>query len=298
MELTNQHLHKLSEQAVIAARAAGAVINAHRDIEVEVHKKQTGSSAAAQVVTQVDRLAQSKILSILKPLCLEYDVALLAEESTDNGQRLLKHAFWSIDPMDGTLNFINKTPGFSVSIALVAKDGTPLLGVVYDPVEDTLYHALQNAGAYKNGVPIQVPALNPNRPLVLRTDFSFQTDKRLKKTLKGLEVIAQKLGLNGAEIEYRNGAVMNACGLLEDPNMCYFKYPKPSGGSLWDYAATACLYHEVGAVASDIYGQSMDLNRADSTFMNHKGLLYAADKTLAQDIIEFYSASIYKVFKS
>ncbi len=35
--------------------------------------------------------------------------------------------------MDGTLAFINGHPGFAVSIALVAQDGTPQIGVVYDP---------------------------------------------------------------------------------------------------------------------------------------------------------------------
>ncbi|MEZ4955040.1 MAG: inositol monophosphatase family protein [Saprospiraceae bacterium] len=44
--------------------------------------------------------------------------------------------------MDGTLAFINKHPGFSVSIALIANDGTPHIGVVYDPSTDTLYQAI------------------------------------------------------------------------------------------------------------------------------------------------------------
>jgi len=170
----------------------------------------------------------------------------------------------------------------------VAKNGIPLLGVVYDPVEKNLYQAVRHAGAYRNGKPMQIPERNSKQPLVLRTDFSFQTDPLREKTLTGLHDIADKLGLTGAEIEYRNGAVLNACAILEDPNVCYFKYPKAGGGSLWDYAATACLYHETGAIASDIYGQGMDLNRQDSTFMNHRGLLYATDRTLADHIVALY----------
>ena len=42
--------------------------------------------------------------------------------------------------------------------------------------------------------------------------------------------------------------------------------------------------HELGAVASDVYGQPLDLNRADSTFMNHRGILFTTDQALARDM--------------
>ena len=78
-------------------------------------------------------------------------VQLLSEETNDDGSRFKEDFFWCIDPMDGTLPFINKQPGFSVSIALVAKDGTPNLGIVYDPSTDTLYHAIKGKGALQKG---------------------------------------------------------------------------------------------------------------------------------------------------
>jgi len=192
--------------------------------------------------------------------------------------------------MDGTLAFIQNTPGFSVSIALVARNGTPLIGVVYDPVTDNLNHAIQNGGIFKNGNTLQIPSVERTQPLVLQTDFSFQQHPWFEKTLEGLQEIAQKIGLNGAEIQYAAGGVLTACKILDTPNTCYFKYPRSnnSGGSLWDYAATACLFHEAGAVATDIFGQAMDLNRADSTFMNHRGLLYSAHQTLADYIMALH----------
>ena len=58
------------------------------------------------------------------------------------------------------------------------------------------------------------------------------------------------------------------------------------GGSLWDYAATACLFGEAGAVVSDVHGDPLDLNRSDSTFMNHRGAVYATDLDLAERIRE------------
>ena len=78
---------------------------------------------------------------------------------------------------------------------------------------------------------------------------------------------------------------MNACRVLAHPSACYFKFPGPTGGgSLWDFAATACLFAEIGAVATDIHGGLLDLNRADSTLMNHRGVLFATDEALARRI--------------
>lgn len=290
MPLNDQQLHTLSQLAIRAARAAGEIISAHRDQAVQVQHKDAGTSTAAQVVTEVDHKAQAAILELLQPSCAEYDLALLTEESPDDGQRHQKPAFWCIDPMDGTLAFINNTPGFSVSIALVARDGKPLIGVAYDPTTQSLYRAIRGQGAFKNDQAMQLATLDPCKPLALRADLSFQPHPWRAQTLSGLQHIATQLGLNGAEIQYFTGGVMNALGVLETPNICYFKYPKSgnSGGSLWDYAASACIYHEVGAVATDIYGQTMQLNRAGSTYMNHRGLLFAAHPGLAEPIIALH----------
>lgn len=292
MNFTDEQLERLTRQAIKAALSAGEVINAQRQSEIEVQHKQSGSSAASQVVTAVDYQAQAAILEILQPSCNEYDLALLTEESPDDGQRLKKAAFWCIDPMDGTLAFINNTPGFAVSIALVARDGTPLIGVVYDPVEQCLYHASHRRGAYRDGAPIRLPEADPGQPLILRTDFSFQHHPWLEQTRRELNDIARQLGLSGADIQFHIGAVMNACRALEIANCCYFKYPRSdnSGGSLWDYAATACLYREAGAIASDIHGRPMDLNRPDSTFMNHRGVLYTCHSAVGEKITRLHLA--------
>jgi 3'-phosphoadenosine 5'-phosphosulfate (PAPS) 3'-phosphatase len=83
---------------------------------------------------------------------------------------------------------------------------------------------------------------------------------------------------------------MNACWVLEKQPACYFKFPKPElgGGSLWDFAATACIFQEAGALVSDINGNTLELNRHDSTFMNHQGALYSSHAVLAEKIIKLY----------
>ena len=83
---------------------------------------------------------------------------------------------------------------------------------------------------------------------------------------------------------------MNACKVLTNPFACYLKLPKADGGgSLWDYAATACLFKEAGAVATDVYGKNFELNRGDSTLMCHRGILFATNESLARKIRDLLS---------
>ena len=42
----------------------------------------------------------------------------------------------------------------------------------------------------------------------------------------------------------------------------------------WDFAATACIYQELGLPATDFEGGKLDLNRQGSTFMNHQGVFF------------------------
>lgn len=268
-------LSKLNDIAIKAALSAGKVIQKYMNDEISVKKKKGGASYASQVVTLVDKECETAILTHLLPSCDEFDLALLTEETEDDGSRFEKDFFWCVDPMDGTLSFINKQPGFSVSIALIAKDGTPYIGVVYDPSTDTLYHAIKGSGAFKNGSPWECRNTNEH--------LSYVTDRKLKDTPRAVEIEnllnenAKKLNLNGLKEIAGAGAVLNGMLVLENGPACMFKFPKneSGGGSIWDYAATACIYQELGLPATNFVGGRLDLNRKESTFMNHEGVFYA-----------------------
>lgn len=268
-------LSKLKNIAIKAALSAGDVIRKYIDEDVSVDTKRAGASFASQVVTVVDRACEADILSHLLPSCEAYDIALVSEESDDDGSRFNADYFWCIDPMDGTLSFINKHPGFSVSIALVAKDGTPYIGVVYDPNTDTLYHAIKGHGAFKNGSPWVLKSGNKH--------LSYVTDRKLKDTLRSAEIESllnkklEKLNLNVVKEIAGAGAVLNAILVVDNGPACMLKFPKKErgGGSIWDFAATACIYHELGLSATNFAGNKLDLNRKEGTFMNHEGIFYA-----------------------
>jgi fructose-1,6-bisphosphatase/inositol monophosphatase family enzyme len=266
---------QLKDSAVEAALSAGKIIQQRMNDDILVEEKEGAPSHASAVVTEVDRACEAVILSHLQPACDAYDIALLSEEAEDDGSRLIKDFFWCIDPMDGTLPFIHKRPGFSVSIALVAKDGTPYIGVVYDPSTDTLFYAVKGFGAFKNNHPWEIRPAN--------SYLTYVTDRKLEDTPRSAEIkqlLKQKekqLQLNGIKEIAGSGAVLNGILVLENGPACMVKLPKKEngGGSLWDYAATACIFQELGMAATNFKGGRLDLNREENTFMNHQGIFYA-----------------------
>ncbi|MFT5124028.1 MAG: 3'-phosphoadenosine 5'-phosphosulfate (PAPS) 3'-phosphatase [Verrucomicrobiales bacterium] len=284
MILQSDDLQNLAELADCTARAAGALIMQYRDCEVAVEHKAGAHTYASQVVTEVDRRSQDLILEALLPTCGAFDLGLLTEESTDDESRFDKDYFWCIDPMDGTLSFIEGKPGFAVSIALVARDGLPHIGVVYDPVEGVLYRAIKGQGLIFNGSPWQAPT--ENTTLTLFHDRSFLDQPEHASVMSGLETLAADLGYTGLAQGANGGAVLNACHVLEHAPACYFKQSKPEsgGGSIWDFAATACIVGESRGWVSDIQGQPLALNRTGTTFMNEGGALFASDAMIAQRI--------------
>ena len=281
--------NELTKLAVKAALDAGELIQSYRDREVEVMHKEDKDSLAAQVVTEVDKKAQDAILRVLLPTCQTFDIALLTEESEDDHSRFEKDCFWCIDPMDGTLPFVEGKEGYAVSISLVSQGGEPLIGVVYDPALEVLYQATKGQGALRNG---KTWVINQSSKVLTFTyDRSLQNHPKFEEVLQQLESYAQSRGLEGLEASQYAGAVINVCYVLEQAPGCYFKFPqtKEGGCSIWDYAATACLFKEAGAVVSDVFGDPLDLNRSDSTYMNHRGAIYATDSEQARRIQEIVS---------
>ncbi len=260
--------------AIKAALSAGKIMQQYMNEDVLVEKKMGGTSHASQVVTKVDRECETAILSHLLPTCSEFDLALLSEETEDDGGRFKKDFFWCVDPMDGTLAFINQQPGFSVSIAFIGNDGTPYIGVVFDPSTNTLYHAIKGHGAYKNSQLWEIQ--HTNNYLTYVTDRKLKDTPRVAEIEKLLTESAEKLGLKGVREIAGSGSVLNGILVLENGPACMLKFPKKEngGGSIWDFAATACIYQELGLPATNFEGGKLDLNKKDGTFMNHQGIFY------------------------
>ncbi len=97
-------------------------------------------------LTLADKAAHSRIVGMLQ----ETRLPIMSEEGQSFDYEIRRNwvAYWLVDPLDGTKEFVKKNGEFTVNIALVL-DGRPHLGVIYVPVRRELYFADPILGAYK-----------------------------------------------------------------------------------------------------------------------------------------------------
>jgi myo-inositol-1(or 4)-monophosphatase len=84
------------------------------------------------------------------------DDGWLSEENPDNADRLRKSRLWIVDPIDGTRAFSDGMRFWGVGVALI-ENHEPILSGIYCPVDDVMYHAVKNGGAFRNGLPLTSP---------------------------------------------------------------------------------------------------------------------------------------------
>ncbi len=287
MPFTTVRLQELLHPALNAAFLAGQRIMKHYGRIQEIDSKGR-EQMAGDVVTVADRESQQIIIQQLAEL--DPNLGFCGEEEGCDASRTRfeKEAFWCVDPLDGTLPFLEKVNGFAVSIALVSREGEALLGVAHAPALEETYWAVRGGKAYRNGVEISVGKV----PGVLRVSTAWPdiaSQKNHAMFIHILDGLKQLERIKSVEISMHSGAVVRGCRLCEKPPSIYFCFPRPGGASIWDFAATACIVKAAGGGVSDAFGNPMDLNRPDSTYMHHRGILYASDEELAKTVLSRYA---------
>lgn len=120
------------------------------------HEAHVSAKAVNDFVTDSDRKVEKFIRSGI--LSRFPDDGFLGEES---GRESSRDGFvWIVDPVDGTVNFMNRFPQYSISIAL-EKDGQLLAGAVCNPYFNELFWAKKGEGAYLNGKRIHAQSALP-----------------------------------------------------------------------------------------------------------------------------------------
>lgn len=119
------------------------------------------------------------------------DYGMLTEENlkTDNN-RLDKDYCWIVDPLDGTMDFVNHTNNFSINIALAYKHEV-ILGIIAIPMQNLIYFAIKGKGAYKieNGKETLIHVSNRKNNLRMLTSMFFFHDEKSYKNNDLIESI-------------------------------------------------------------------------------------------------------------
>ncbi|KAA8884556.1 inositol monophosphatase [Nocardia colli] len=146
-------LDRAAGVAVAAAVEAGRAIRAGLLGALTVHAK----DPTGDVVTDLDLQAEDIILRHVRRAFPGHRI--LAEESgaLDSADDTW---CWVIDPLDGTNNIAIGLPVCTVGIAL-CHNGTPVLGVVHEPIADRTWTAVRGRGAHGPNGPLWHPTHRP-----------------------------------------------------------------------------------------------------------------------------------------
>ena len=185
-----------------------------------------------EIITWCDKKSESIILKELKKYFPKYNI--LSEES---GAKDNKDDYtWIIDPLDGTSNFTIHNPLFSVSISLMHNKEI-VLGVVYVPVLNELYHATKNNGSYKNNKKISVS----NMDKIENSFITYCHGKGLANTKKSYKLYEY---LHNKAIDCRHfGSTTIELAMVAAGNTEALMVPS---ASLWDISAGTLLIKEAG----------------------------------------------------
>ncbi len=118
--------------------------------EIQIEQKQN----RFDLVTNVDKNTEKRIIAFLKSSFPKSKI--ISEEGYGTHVTDMSGYVWTVDPIDGTMNFITQKTAFGILISLY-KDGTGLLGYIYDVINDKLYSGIKGYGAYCNQYRLNIP---------------------------------------------------------------------------------------------------------------------------------------------
>lgn len=223
--------------AVKAARRAGHIVLRNAD---RLERLTIESKGHNDFVTEVDRLAESEIIDILRRAYPDHSI--IAEESGDIAG---DDYCWIIDPLDGTTNFLHGYPHYAVSIALQHK-GRLEQGVIFDPHRNELFTATRGQGAYLNDRRIRVSQIHDFRRALLGTGFPFKSSEYLDLWTSVFKQVAHET----SGIRRAGSAALDlahvACGRFDG----FWEF----GLHSWDMAAGCLLIEEAGGFVGDPEG--------------------------------------------
>ena len=227
----------LRDLALSAARIVAPELR-RRAGAVEVSDTKT---TLTDLVTDVDRWSEERIVEHI--LAARPNDSILGEEGT--GVDGTSGVRWLVDPIDGTTDFVYGHPGFSVSIG-VEVDGTPVAGVVVDPLLDDEFCAAVGHGTTRNGRQVRVNQVEDLSSALVATGFGYDPGRRRRQA----EALVSIIG-HIRDIRRCGGAATDlasvACGRVD----AYFE----RGLNPWDFAAGAVLVTEAGGRVTDLEGR-------------------------------------------
>ncbi len=249
-------MSEYSKQLKVAADAAKEAGKLLRELFDKVHTVREKSKYEG-FVTEADIQSEKIILSALKKEFPDYSV--LSEEAGEERKNSLY--LWLVDPLDGTTNFKIRNPFFNVSIGL-AKGKHVVMGVIYYPILDELFYAIEGKGAYLNGKRLSVSNTSNISSSVIGFCHGGKNTKAIDRAvkiyskLKHLSTHTRQFGAVALEFCYLAAGRIDVLEVTDtNPH---------------DIAAGYLIAKEAGAKVTDLSGKPVDISSKDVLVANEK----------------------------
>lgn len=233
-------------------------------------------------VSRADRESEAAIVTFIRDHCPED--AILGEEGGISAEGTSGRT-WIIDPLDGTSNYLQHFPMWSISIA-VKTDHEITAGVVHEPLRDLFFTAERGAGAFRNGQRMYVSNQETLDGSFLATGFPFRAQQFVAVYCAIFqEVISVAKGVRRAGSAALDLAY-TAAGIFDG----FFELHL----SPWDIAAGSLLVTEAGGVFSDFSGGDRWLERGNVVGAPagvHRDLLQVLARHVSEDQLDRRAAN-------
>ena len=173
---------------------------------------------------------------------------IVAEESGTTSRN--NDYTWYVDPLDGTANFVMGNPYFSTSIGLECKNEM-ILGVVYNPDLDELYHAVKNEGPYLNNRKIAVSNRSRLNEAFLTVGYAPEPEN-IKEGLNTVE----KLALVFKRVSINFSPALDLCNIARGRVDALID----NGTTPEDHAAGTLILKEAGGSFQNYNKETWDVN--------------------------------------
>lgn len=235
------------EIAVEAARAGAEVLLSYWE---NLGKEDADLKARNDWVSKADRESEQAIVASIASHCPD-DVVLGEESGLSAGT---SGRTWIIDPLDGTSNYLQHFPMWSISIAL-RREAETVAGVIYEPLRDLFFTAERGSGAFRDGRRMSVSSQATVEGSFLATGFPFRAQEYVDSYVKIFtDVIRTSKGVRRAGSAALDLAY-TAAGVFDG----FFEMHLAP----WDVAAGALLVTEAGGRISDFSGGQRWLERGN-----------------------------------
>ena len=248
-----KQLDRYKDLAIKAAHIGGKVLLKHFE-NTSVYDIKKG----AGIVTKADTESEKTISAFLRKNAPDFGI--FAEEE---GYKYKGDSRWIIDPLDGTTNFFHRVPHFNISIAL-EMDKKIVVGVIYNPVTDEMYHCSKGGGAYRNKERIHVSRTKKLSTAMLATGFAYMSEKKMGKALD----LFLKFSLNCHGIRRFGAAALDSCYVAAGIYDGFYERTL----SPWDVAAGSLLVTEAGGKMSNYSGGKFSIY--DKEIVASNGLIH------------------------